>query len=289
MRETKIRWSDHTWNAMVGCTEISPGCDRCYARAITERFRGKAFPNGFDPTYKPQKLAEPGKILRKFGPQRIFVNSLSDVHHDAFTWEQIASIYDTMLATPEHDYLVLTKRPDRMAGFMLGRRATRGGRAAPLAAHEGRNDLDPVSGWLAARGLDEVPPQIWLGTSIENDRYTFRADWLRLIPATVRFLSLEPLLGPVPSLDLDGIGWAIVGGESGPGYRPMDHDWARDIRDRCDAAGVSFFFKQSAAPRTEMGIELDGRLHEEYPLPHPGLALPRTLGRYVDAPASVGT
>lgn len=288
MRETKIRWSDHTWNPMTGCTEISPGCTACYARIIAEKFRGNAFPNGFDPTYKPGKLAEPAKILRKFGPQRVFVNSMSDVHHEAFTWEQIASVYDTMLAVPEHDYLVLTKRPDRMAGFLLGTRARRNGRRAPLADHERRADLGPVSGWLPSRGLDDVPANIWVGTSIENDRYTYRADWLRIIPATVRFLSLEPLLGPVPSLDLDGIGWAIVGGESGPGYRPMDHAWARDIRDRCSTAGVAFFFKQSAAPRTEMGIELDGQLHEEYPLPHPRSGGERTLGRYVDAPTPVG-
>lgn len=299
MRDTKIRWSDDTWNPMTGCTKVSPGCDHCYAETIALKFRGNAFPNGFDPTFKPGKLRQPKTLLRSKGARRIFVNSMSDVHHESFTWDQIAAVYDAMLETPEHDYLVLTKRPERMARFLLGQHAERNGRTAPPVAHLGAPgspaEADERNGYLMARMVGELtlgstspryglPSHIWLGTSIESDRYTFRADWLRVIPAMVRFISAEPLLGPVPSLDLSGLGWVIAGGESGPGYRPMDHDWARDLRDRCDTAGVSYYFKQSAAPRTEMGIELDGRLHEEYPFPHPGTGEPRVLGRYVDTP-----
>ena len=288
MRETKIRWADATWNPQVGCTEISPGCDNCYARVLTTRYgpTSTAFPNGFEPTFKPHKLPDPGKWLRGRGPLRIFVNSLSDVHHEAFTWEQIADVYDAMLATPEHDYLVLTKRPERMAGFMHGSEVRRGNRSAPLAVSDrgvqptlGAED-EVHAGWLDARGLLAVPRNIWLGTSIESDRYVYRADWLRLIDVPVRFLSCEPLLGPLPSLDLDGIGWVIAGGESGPGYRVMDHDWARDLRDRCDDNKVAYYFKQSSGPRTEMGIELDGERREDYPFPHPREGRERRLGRY---------
>lgn len=267
MKNTKIRWAEHSWNPMTGCSKVSPGCDHCYAEVIAEKFRGAAFPAGFEPTFKPHKLREP----EKWAASRVFVNSMSDVHHEAFSLEQVAEVYDRMLAVDRHDYLVLTKRPARMKAFLAG--------------------------WLERHGLDEVPAHIWLGTSIESDRFVWRADRLRAIPAAVRFLSCEPLLGPLPSLDLSGIHWVIVGGESGPGYRPMDHDWARDLRNRCrdpfvhesdddpvdlcqDCGeeyyepcarhrGPAFYFKQSAAPRTEMGVELDGRRHEEYPLAHP--------------------
>ena len=268
MKGTRIRWSEHTWNAMVGCSKISPGCDHCYAETITVKFGLRSFPNGFDPTFKPKKLTEPGKFLRSTGPSRVFVNSMSDVHHEDFTVEQIDSVYDAMFAVPEHDYLVLTKRPQRMAAYFLG--------------------SGPVEGYLARRGLDQMPANIWLGTSIESDRYTFRARHLATIPAVVHFLSLEPLLGPLPSLDLFDIQWAIVGGESGPGYRPMDHQWARDIRDRCkgndEDPQLAFYFKQSAAPRTETGMELDGVLIEEYPLEHPADRIahgnPARVGRW---------
>lgn len=245
MKGTKIRWADHSWNPFTGCTRVSPGCDHCYAETIATKFAGTAFPAGFEPTWKPHKLDD----VRRWGPARVFVNSMSDVGHEAFTGEQRDAVFDTMAEVDKHQYLVLTKRPKVLWQYLCG---------------EG--------GWLGRRGLDEVPDHIWLGVSIENDRYTFRADWLRRIPVPVRFLSCEPLLGPLPSLDLDGIGWVIVGGESGPGYRPMDHDWAIDLRDRAIGAGVAYYFKQSAASRTEMGIELDGELWEQYPRPHPSRA-----------------
>ena len=243
MQGTKIRWAEHTWNAFTGCTKISPGCDNCYAETIAEKFRGNAFPNGFLPTYKPNKLGQPRTWK---DPARIFVNSMSDVHHPDFTRDQVDSVYDVMLEVDRHDYLLLTKRPNLMAAYLLG-----------------------DDGYLARRGLEALPDQIWIGTTIELDAYTWRADHLRRIPALVRFLSCEPLLGPLPSLDLDGLSWVISGGESGPGYRPLDHDWCRDLRDRCGDEGVAYYHKQDAAPRTEMRPELDGRLHEEYPLPHP--------------------
>lgn len=243
MKDTKIRWATHSWNPMTGCSEISPGCTRCYARVISERFGAPAFPNGFDPTFKPKKLPLPTTIKK---PSIIFVNSMSDLHHQFFTRPQIDAVYDVMLAERRHQYLVLTKRPQRMADYFHG-----------------------PEGYLARRALDEVPAHVWLGTSIENDRYTFRANWLRTIDVPVRFVSAEPLLGPVDSLNLDGISWVIVGGESGAGFRPMDLDWARALRDRCLASGVAFYFKQSAGIRTEMGIELDGERWEQYPVEVP--------------------
>lgn len=253
MKATRIRWAEHTWNPMTGCTKVSPGCDNCYAETITVKFGATAFPNGFVPTFKPNKLGDP----RKWDPSRIFVNSMSDVFHPDFTADQIDQVFDTMAEIAKHDYLVLTKRPQLMKKFLTG-----------------------TGGWLDRRNLTEVPAHIWLGTSIENDKYTFRADHLRDIPVAVRFLSCEPLLGPLPSLDLTNIQWVIVGGESGKGYRPMDHDWARDIRDICSTLQIAYYFKQSAASRTELGIELDGQLHEEYPFPHPADQLPRTTGIY---------
>lgn len=254
MKATKIRWAEHTWNPMTGCSKISPGCDNCYAETITVKFGTQAFPHGFTPTFKPHKLTEPSK----WSPSRIFVNSMSDVFHPDFTTQQIDRVFAAMTAMPQHDFLVLTKRPQRMADYLT-------------------ND----DGWLARNSMATVPAHIWLGTSIENDRYTFRADHLRRIPVPVRFLSCEPLLGPLPSLNLHGIGWVIVGGESGQGYRPMDHAWVRPLRDESLERGIAFYFKQSAAPRTEIGIHLDGQLHEQYPFAHPADCVPRELGQYV--------
>lgn len=274
MQETNIRWAEFSWNPMTGCTKISPGCDNCYAETVTIKFGTSTFPNGFTPTYKPNKLGEPARFARKSGPGRVFVNSMSDIHHADFTTDQRDAVYDVMLANPEHDYLVLTKRPQLMERYFNG------GESGP--------------GFLERRGLVALPAHIWVGASIENDNYTMRTKSLTRIPAVVHFLSLEPLLGPLPSLDLTGIEWAIVGGESGLGYRPMDHQWARDIRDLCEETETAFYFKQSAAARTEMGIKLDGVLHEEYPLEHPcdrglfghGAVVGRWTGRHAHVPAA---
>lgn len=234
---TKIRWAGSTWNPMSGCIEISPGCAHCYAKTYAERMRGTpAFPHGFDPIFKPWKLRDP--IKWKEG-RRVFVDSMSDLFFDAFSDSQIDQVFAVMVEAPQHDYIVLTKRPERMRDFMMT--------------------------WLMRMGIDRVPSHIWLGSTIESDRFAYRADILRQIPVDVRVVSAEPLLTALPSLDMTGLGWLIVGGESGPGYRPMPHEWAIDLRDRALAAGVPFFFKQSAAPRTEMGMDLDGARWEQHP------------------------
>ncbi len=186
MEGTKIRWTDNSWNVQTGCTKISPGCDHCYASTIANKFRGKAFPNGFDPTFKENKLGLPFKWK---APSRIFVSSMSDVFHRDFTDEQIDRIFDVMVRADWHQYQLLTKRPDRMVRY--------------------------IKDWLGRQGLTEVPAHIWLGVTIESDQFVWRADRLRQIPVPIRFISAEPLLTALPSLDLTGISWIIVGGESG--------------------------------------------------------------------------
>jgi protein gp37 len=230
-----IEWTEATWNPVTGCTEVSPGCDNCYARTFAERFRGvpgHPYEQGFDLKLWPERLDQPAHWKK---PRAIFVNSMSDLFHEGVSEEYIAQVFDAMAAAPQHTYQILTKRPGRMASIVRRLRPT------PL-------------------------PQVWLGTSIELDRFTWRADKLRETPAAVRFLSLEPLLGPLPSLDLDGLDWVIVGGESGHGARPLDSTWVRDIRDHCASAGVAFFFKQWGGRTPKAGgRELDGRTWDEYP------------------------
>ncbi len=260
MKRTKIRWATSTWSPMVGCTRVSPGCGLalpgqgegagCYAETIATKFAGgPAFPEGFRPTFKPQRLDDP---RRWRDPAVVFVCAMSDLHHETFTRDQLDQVHDVMAEVDRHEYLILTKRPQRMARYLLG-----------------------PDGWLARRGLDRVPDHVWLGTSIETDRYVWRADWLRRIPVAIRFVSAEPLLGPLPSLDLGGISWVIIGGESGPGYRRLDHAWARDLRDRCRDAGAAVFVKQDSGGRTELRPEFLGRRVQEYPearLHHPAVA-----------------
>jgi protein gp37 len=230
--QTIIAWTDKTWNPWRGCEKISPGCAHCYMFTQQERY-------GRDPSVvtRTRTWGDPIKWQRAAAAARerwrVFTCSWSDFFHpDADAWRDDA--WAVIRATPNLHYQILTKRPDAV------------------------RDRLP-SDW--GRGY----PNVWLGVSVENNAFVWRVDALRAIPARVKFVSAEPLLGPVPDLHLDGLDWLIVGGESGPGYRPMDLAWARDLRDRCDAAGVTFFFKQSAAPRTEMGIELDGELRREWP------------------------
>lgn len=242
MRDTKIRWADATWNFYTGCTEVSPGCDHCYAKVIAEKYRGHAaFPNGFDITPRLHKMGEPRKIAK---PSRIFVNSMSDYFHPDIPDADRDAGMAVMLEVDRHIYQILTKRPDTMRAYFLG------------------DNRGP--GWLERSGLDAVPDHIWLGTTIESNPYAWRADRLRDIPA-VRFISAEPMIGPLDQLDITDIHWLIAGGESGPGYRPMDWDWARDLRDRCVAAGVAFYWKQGAGHRTELYQEIDGERWEQYP------------------------
>lgn len=214
--KSNIEWTEATWNPITGCTEVSPGCDNCYARTFAERFRGvpgHPYEQGFDLRLWPERIDQPSRWKRS---RIIFVNSMSDLFHEDIPVEYIDRVIAAMEAAPQHTYQVLTKRPGRMASVL--------------------------------RQLRPVPlSQVWWGTSIELDKYTWRADKLRQTPAAVKFLSLEPLLGPLPSLDVTDIDWVIVGGESGHGARPLDPGWARDLRDQCADAGVAFFFKQTGA------------------------------------------
>jgi|SRR5690554_3138232 len=229
---TAIEWTHRpgtkgeTWNPTTGCDRISPGCDNCYALKLAKRLKAMGsvkYQNdgdlrtsgpGFGVTAHSDALAQP---LRWRSPRTVFVNSMSDLFHARVPREFVVRVWDVMSRTPQHTYQILSKRPERMARVVSG----------------------------LPDGLRELPlPNVWLGTSVESDNYVRRVDDLRATPAEVRFLSAEPLLGPLPSLDLAGIDWLIVGGESGPGARPIDPGWVRDLRDRCLDAGVPFFFKQ---------------------------------------------
>lgn len=227
--ESAIEWTDRTWNVWTGCVQISPGCAHCYAKEIAERRFRNHFPNGFDLTYHWNRLDWPLSIRRS---SRIFVNSMSDLFLESVSLEHIARVFDVMEQAHWHTFQVLTKRHERLA------------------------ELAPHLPW---------PSNVWMGVSIENNRFVRRADYLRLVPAAVRFLSCEPLLGPLPNLDLTGISWVIAGGESGRGWRPMKPEWVRDLRDRCQAAGISFFFKQGNGVRPGINRVLDGRTWEQFP------------------------
>ncbi|MEM9134314.1 MAG: phage Gp37/Gp68 family protein [Actinomycetota bacterium] len=231
---TGIEWTEETWNPVTGCDRCSPGCDNCYALTMAGRLKAMGQPKyqndgdpatsgpGFGVTCHPDELERPQRWRK---PRTVFVNSMSDLFHPDVPTEFLRDVWMTMhdAVRRGHTFQILTKRPQRMAAAL------------------GPNGI----GWYAVEGPVPRPePGIWLGTSIETDRYAFRADHLRQTPAAVRFLSLEPLLGPLPSLDLTGIDWVIVGGESGRNARPMHPDWVRDIRDRCVAAGIPLFFKQ---------------------------------------------
>jgi protein gp37 len=212
---SSIEWTDATWNPVTGCTKISPGCDHCYAERFSERFRGVAghpFENGFDLTLRPERLSQP---LRWRQPRMIFVNSMSDLFHKEVPKEFIGHVFKIMEKANWHTFQVLTKRSSLMRNFLKSRYGT-----APGPAH------------------------MWFGVSIEDGTKLSRVRHLQQAPAGVRFLSIEPLIGPVGNLDLSGIDWVIAGGESGPGARPMEKAWAQSIRDQCKAAGVAFFFKQ---------------------------------------------
>ena len=206
-----IEWTDSTWNPVTGCTKISPGCKHCYAERMAKRLKamGQAnYRNGFEVTLQPQMLDLP---LQWKTPKRIFVNSMSDLFHDEVPEAYIMQVFDVMVRAHWHQYQVLTKRSERIL------------------------ELNKKLPWA---------PQIWMGVSVESEKYAPRIDDLRKTDAHVKFLSLEPLLGPLRKLNLKGIDWAIVGGESGPGARPVDPEWVSDIRDQCLKARVPFFFKQ---------------------------------------------
>ncbi len=236
--QSKIEWTDATWNPVRGCTKISPGCAHCYAETFAERFRGvpgHPFEHGFDLRVVPEKLGDP---LRWSGSRRVFVNSMSDLFHDDVPDEYIVDVARVMRIADWHTYQVLTKRPKRLVSLLRGKL-----RAAAGKSH------------------------IWWGVSVENRKHGLpRIDLLRSAPVAVRFLSVEPLLEDLGTINLTGINWVIVGGESGPGARPMKAEWVRSIRDQCAEAGVPFFFKQWGGVRkSETGRKLDGEFWDELP------------------------
>ena len=228
-----IPWTDATWQPCHGCTPISAGCRNCYAARMANRQQAmgtKGYENGFAVTLRPDRLDEP---LRWRKPRMVLVCSMGDLFHDEVPTSYIRRVFQTMRDAPQHTFQILTKRAERLAALA--------------------DDLP----W---------PDHIWAGVTVEHSGPKHRIECLRRVPARVRFLSLEPLLGPIPRLSLEGIHWAICGGESGPGFRPMHPDWARDIRDQCAQAGVPFFFKQYSAFRPkQLGHLLDGVEHREYP------------------------
>jgi protein gp37 len=231
---TTIEWTDRTWNPVTGCTKVSPGCDHCYAEGIARRFAGgKAFPNGFDVTLRPEKLRDP---LRWQKPARVFVNSMSDLFHPDIPDDYIAQVFAVMAGTPQHTYQILTKRHGRMRSLM--NRPDFRFLATPPTSHE------PMPDWPL--------PNVWLGVSAEDQqRAALRIPALLATPAAVRFISAEPLLGPVRLDPLwqhgtwgPGLDWVIVGGESGPGARPLKLEWISDLIDDCRDIGAAPFVKQ---------------------------------------------
>lgn len=234
---TAIEWTDATWNPVTGCTKIARGCDNCYAARFTERFRGTPghpFENGFDLTLRPNRLAQPLSWKR---PRRIFVNSISDLFHKDVPIWFVDRVFETMESADWHVYQLLTKRSSLMRNYLQRRYRAR-----------------------------MAPRHIWCGVSVEDQAAAVRIQHLRKAPVPVRFLSVEPLLGPVGDLDLDGIAWVIVGGESGPGARPMREEWVLSIRDACRARDVPFFFKQWGGARPKSGgRQLQGNEYNEMP------------------------
>lgn len=278
--KSAIEWTDATWNPVTGCSKVSPGCAHCYAETLaTTRLVGRQGYPGLPWTpenaaanvlLRPERLELP---LRWSRPRRIFVNSMSDLFHELIDVDWIARVFAVMAMSGRHTYQVLTKRPERMRE-LVSDRAFRSLVADHVFGYSdvprkpsGEPRLDLLDAWDDAPGFWPLP-NVWLGTSIENNRFVGRADELRATPAAVRFISAEPLLGPLPSLDLTGMDWLIAGGESGPDARPMHSDWVRDLRDRARAAGVAFLFKQWGAwargsnfarPGSEHVIARDGR------------------------------
>jgi protein gp37 len=234
---TQIEWTDATWNPVTGCSKVTRGCDLCYAERFSERFRGvpgHPFEMGFDLTLRHDRVAQPLQWRR---PRRVFVNSMGDLFHKEVPWRFVDSVFETMEAAHWHTFQVLTKRSSLMVQYLSKR-----------------------------YGDCLAPAHIWLGVSVEDAKNAIRLAHLRAARASVKFVSFEPLLGSVGKLDLTGIDWAIVGGESGPGARPMAEEWALEIRDQCHASGVAFFFKQWGGIRPKAGGRLlGGEEWNQYP------------------------
>ena len=231
-----IEWTDATWNPTVGCTKVSPGCKHCYAEVMHRRLTEMGMKKYAEPfsvvrPWKPH-VEEP---LRWRRPRLVFVNSMSDLFHEHVPFDFLLQVFEVMRQASQHRFQVLTKRAERL------------------------RELAPRLPW---------PSNVWMGVSVESAKYVRRVDDLQAVPAAVRFLSIEPMLGPIPDLPLDGIHWVIVGGESGFRARPMELDWAREVRDQCTRAGTAFFLKQLGGSRDKRGGEqatLDGRLWRNLP------------------------
>lgn len=230
---SSIEWTESTWNPVTGCTKVSEGCRHCYAHRMAKRLHAMGNPryrNGFDVTLHHDLIDKP---LSWKKPRRIFVNSMSDLFHKDVPLDFIQKVFHTMEQATWHTFQVLTKRADRLL------------------------ELSPDLPW---------PSNVWQGVSVEDEKVVERIDFLRQTPAKVRFLSLEPLIGPLENLNLEGIHWVIVGGESGPGARPMDPEWVRSIRDQCHEQNVAFFFKQwGGVQKHRHGRLLDEQTYDEYP------------------------
>jgi protein gp37 len=233
MARSSIEWTESTWNPLTGCQKVSPGCKHCYAERMALRLQAMGQPNyrnGFHLTLHPQMLALP---LSWKKPQIIFVNSMSDLFHEEVPEDYIQRVFAVMRSAHWHQFQVLTKRTERLAA------------------------VSPTIDW---------PLNVWMGVSVETEKYAFRIDPLRKTGAHIKFLSLEPLLGPLLNLDLTGIDWVIVGGESGPGARPMKKEWVMAIRDQCETTDVPFFFKQwGGVNKKRMGRLLEDRYWDGMP------------------------
>lgn len=241
MKQTKIEWTEETWNPVIGCNEVSEGCRHCYAKVMARRLQAMGVPaykDGFKVKILPYRLNQP---LLNNKPTKYFVNSMSDLFHKEVPFDFIDSVFDTIRKTPHHTYQILTKREKRLAEYFQTRLC---------------------------------PDNVWLGVTVENkDQGLPRMDYLRNIPAKIRFISAEPLLEDLGKLNLKGIHWVIVGGESGNQARPMQREWLEHIRIQCEKAGVAFFFKQWGTwgadgikrDKKSNGKELDGKIFQEYP------------------------
>ena len=233
MAQSRIEWTESTWNPLTGCNKISPGCKHCYAERMAKRLQamGQAnYVNGFKLTMHEHALEKP---LEWKTPQVIFVNSMSDLFHKDVPLEFIQSVFDVMKRAHWHQFQVLTKRSERLL------------------------ELSPYLEWT---------DNIWMGVSVENADYTFRIDHLRKTDAKIKFLSVEPLLGPISKMNLKGINWVIAGGESGPGARPLEREWVVGVRDQCLKAKVPFFFKQwGGVQKKKAGRLLDGKTWDQMP------------------------
>lgn len=235
-QSSKIEWTEVTWNPITGCTKISPGCSHCYAERIAYRFAGMygypERPNHFSVKLRSERLEQP---LRWKKPRVVFVNSMSDLFHKSVPFSFIQQVFAVMRTASRHTFQVLTKRSERLV------------------------DLNGQIDW---------PANVWMGVSVENEDYLFRVDHLKHTNASVKFVSFEPLLGPILNLDLQGIDWVIVGGESGPQARPLRKKWVLDIKQGCERASVSFFFKQwGGVNKKRTGRKLEGEIWDEMPSP----------------------